>query len=84
MGGLPTSTVNAFAVDPANPNSMYVGMRDGVFVSRDGGATWARADGPRNVAALAIHPKRPTDIVAATLDGIIWSSRDGGTRWQRR
>ena len=83
MGGLPTSTVNGFVVNPENTNVMYVAMRDGVFVSRDAGQTWARADGPRNVASVAVDPKRPADVVAVTTDGVTWSSADAGARWQR-
>ncbi len=37
MGGLPTGTVNGFAVDPSNANVMYVAMRDGIFRSTNGG-----------------------------------------------
>ena len=84
MGGLPTRTVNGFAVDPSDPNVMYVGMRDGVFVSRDAGETWARAAGPRGIAAVAVHPERPAEVVAVTTGGVFWFSSDRGSRWQRR
>jgi hypothetical protein len=39
--GLPDVPVNAFAVDPANGNNLYVGTDIGVYGSTDGGATWA-------------------------------------------
>ena len=38
--GLPDVPVNAFAIDPANSNSLYAGTDIGVFNSTDGGATW--------------------------------------------
>jgi len=38
--GLPDVPVNAFAIDPADSNSLYAGTDIGVFNSIDGGATW--------------------------------------------
>lgn len=82
MGGLPTSTVNGFAVDPSNAKVMYVAMRDGIYRSDNGGATWkAVANGPKNVAAIAVNPKKPSEVYAATMDGTIVRSTDGGAQW---
>ena len=81
MGGLPTSTVNGFAADPANPRVMYVAMRDGVFRSEDAGGTWSRTGGPANAAAVTVNPARPRNVYAATADGAIWRSTDGGDQW---
>ena len=82
MGGLPTSTVNGFAVDPTNPQVMYVAMRDGIFRSDNAGARWTRAaNGPKNVAAVAVNPKAPTEVYAATAEGKLFRSTDGGSRW---
>ncbi|HEY7403911.1 MAG TPA: Ig-like domain repeat protein [Candidatus Angelobacter sp.] len=39
--GLPDVPVNAFAVDPFNPNYLYSGTDIGVFNSIDGGANWS-------------------------------------------
>ena len=82
MGGLPTSTVNGFAVHPTNAQVMYVAMRDGVFKSENAGERWTRAsNGPKNVAAVAVNPKTPTEVYAATLEGKLFRSTDGGTQW---
>lgn len=82
MGGLPTSTVNGFAVDPSNAKMMYVAMRDGIFRTDNGGWTWtAVANGPKNVAAIAVNPKKPSELYAATMDGKIVRSTDGGAQW---
>ena len=82
MGGLPTGTVNGFAVDPSNANVMYVAMRDGIFRSTDGGGKWTRAaSAPKNVAAITVNPKRPNELYAATMDGSIVRSVDGGIQW---
>jgi photosystem II stability/assembly factor-like uncharacterized protein len=76
--------VNGFAVDPSNPNVMYVAMRDGLFRSDSAGQTWKRADGPTNVAAVAVNPKRTAEVYAATSEGALWVSEDGGERWRPR
>lgn len=38
--GIPDTPVNAFAIDPLNPNILYAGSDIGVFKSSDGGANW--------------------------------------------
>jgi photosystem II stability/assembly factor-like uncharacterized protein len=85
VGGLPTRTVHGFAVDPTNPQVMYAVLRDGVFRTADAGQRWTPArGGPRNAAAVAVHPTRPTDVYAATSKGAVWISTDGGLRWAPR
>ncbi len=83
MGGLPTGTINGFAVHPANPKTMYVAMRDGVYRSEDAGARWTPVSGsPKHVMAVAVHPRRPTEVYAATAEGGMFVSRDGGQTWE--
>jgi len=82
VGGLPTSTVNGFAVDPSNAKVMYAAVRDGVFRTDNAGWSWsAVANGPKNVAAIAVNPKKPSELYAATMDGTIVRSTNGGGRW---
>ncbi len=84
MGGLPTyRTVNGFAVDPTNPSVMYVAMRDGLFKSTNAGETWQSIGGElKNLAAVTVNPKQPTEIYIATAEGVIWKSDNGGQDWQ--
>ena len=85
MGGLPTITVNGFAVHPSNPSVMCVAMRDGIFRSTDAGLTWALAtNGPKNAAAVAVNPRQPSEVYAVTMDGRVFLSRDGGATWDAR
>lgn len=85
MGGLPTTTVNGFAVHSTNPKIMYVATRQGVFRTDNAGTTWTRAaNGPKNVAAVAVNPRTPNEVYAATSDGEIVRSSDGGARWGGR
>jgi photosystem II stability/assembly factor-like uncharacterized protein len=81
VGGLPASTVNGFAVHPSNPKVMYVAMRDGIFRTDDAGQSWTRAEGVTNATAVAVNPKRPSEVHAATMEGRIFFSRDGGVTW---
>lgn len=85
MGGLPANrTVNGFAVDPTNSKVMYVAMRDGLFKSKDAGASWKSIGKElRNMTSVAVNPKKPTDIFAAAFEGAVFKSNDGGVKWER-
>jgi photosystem II stability/assembly factor-like uncharacterized protein len=83
VGGLPTNrTVNGFAVDPTNPKVMYVASRDGLFKSTDAGESWKPVGkGLKNLAAVAVNPKRTSEVYVSTMEGAIFRSTDGGTTW---
>jgi photosystem II stability/assembly factor-like uncharacterized protein len=83
VGGLPTNrTVNGFAVDPTNAKVMHVAMRDGLFRSMDGGESWKSVGkNLKNLAAVAVNPKRPSEVYVSTMEGKILRSVDGGTTW---
>jgi photosystem II stability/assembly factor-like uncharacterized protein len=82
VGGLPTGTINGFAVDPRNPKAMYVALRDGVFRTDSAGKVWTHAaGGPRNAAAVTVNPKKPDEVYAVTVDGTVYHSADGGRQW---
>lgn len=91
--------VGALAVDPSNPNILYVGTGDphpsngdsypgaGVMKTTDGGTTW-RPVGLTNVGAisgLAIDPRNTNIIIAGGTDNNsgIYRSTDAGTTWVR-
>ena len=86
MGGLSTHrTVNGFAVDPEDPKVMFVAMRDGLFKSTDAGETWKPAGKElRNLAAVTVNPKKPTEVYLSTMDGQIYLSADGGRKWEKQ
>jgi len=84
VGGLPTNrTVNGFAVDPQDPKVMYAAMRDGLFKSTDAGETWKRTGGElKNLAAVTVNPKNPSQVYVSTAEGKIFASADGGVKWK--
>jgi photosystem II stability/assembly factor-like uncharacterized protein len=70
--GLP-NYVTAFAIDPQNPGTLYVGTHAGVYRSVDGGANWTPVnDGltSLSVTALAIDSQDSNTVYAATADGL--------------
>lgn len=58
----------------------------GGFVSRteDGGATWVTSEAFANkhINALAVHPRNPRCVFAATHDDTVWMSLDGARTWR--
>ena len=63
-----TGSVHVIREHPQNPNLLFVGTEFGLFVSIDGGATWARmTEGFPTVAVhdIVVHP-RDNDLVVGT------------------
>ena len=92
---LPTLGVSSIAIDPVNPNTMYIGTGDrdggdsysyGVLKSFDAGKTWQLSNtgmGSRTVGKLLIHPKFRDSLIAATNNGI-YVSGNGGALWSKK
>ena len=60
------------------------GIANGVFRSRDGGATWLQVNTESfapGALALAVHPGDPHHLLLATDSGLL-RSRNGGRDWQ--
>ncbi|MCW5934808.1 MAG: hypothetical protein KIT45_11030 [Fimbriimonadia bacterium] len=78
---------NAIAVDPVNPDIVYLGGLS-FWRSNDGGLTWS--DRGRSYSGGGLHPDmhhlvvHPYDpqIVYAACDGGVYKSLDRGERWQ--
>jgi photosystem II stability/assembly factor-like uncharacterized protein len=77
--------VNGFAVDPENPKTMFVAMRDGLFKSTNAGASWKVVGNElKNLAAVAINPKKPSEMFLSAMDGTIYVSADAGMKWKKQ
>ena len=66
--------VQALAIDPQMPTTLYAGasycsgVRDSIFKTTDGGASWTlRTTVGASVNALVINPQTPGTIYAATI-----------------
>ena len=72
------------AVDPEDPDTLYVGTSDeGVYRSADGGKSWEGLSGiehPR-VTAVAVSPADGA-LYAGTEPSSLFVSRDGGASWR--
>jgi hypothetical protein len=83
--GLTNLNVNALALDPVPPSTLYAGTSNGgVFKSTDGGASWTAMNTGLtnlNVNALAIDPVPPSTLYAGTSNGGVFKSTDGGASW---
>jgi photosystem II stability/assembly factor-like uncharacterized protein len=81
-GALPA---RALALGTA-PGRVYLAGRSGLFVSEDGGHSFARAGGlpdPVEITGLAVAAA-PREVVFAVADGALIASADGGRHWQAR
>lgn len=82
--GWANSPLWAFAVDPIAPSTVYAGTQDGVMVSTDLGRHWElRRNGISRANAHVSFQEGSTSPLAATVEGEVFTSRDGGDTWSR-
>lgn len=79
-------SVWSLALWPALPDLIAAGTNQGVFLSRDAGASWTRISPESNtelrpVVSLAFHPADRDTIYAGTTH-LPWRTRDGGAHWE--
>jgi photosystem II stability/assembly factor-like uncharacterized protein len=88
-------SVRSLAVDPKNPDRIFLGTSAGnLYLSSDSGATWSRFARPGNSAEMvldhiAIDPADSRNIFVAAWnaqmpnsDGDLFRSKDGGKTWE--
>lgn len=95
--GLPTR-IGALAIDPEDSMHLRLGglgfsstVPSGMFVSRDGGVTWARegfvADGRYWCHDIAFDPRDSrvlyTSVTAQGAGSGLWKSENGGRTWRQ-
>ncbi|MEO0400051.1 MAG: glycosyl hydrolase [Pseudomonadota bacterium] len=79
-GQIKSASIGAIAVDPKNPDTVYIGMGegqlrnnvlqgDGVYKSIDGGRTWRNIglSKTRTITTIRVHPKNTEIVYAAAL-----------------
>jgi photosystem II stability/assembly factor-like uncharacterized protein len=88
--GQDSYSIGALAMDPSNPNTIWVGTGenvggrhvgygDGVYVSHDGGQSWDNVglETSEHIGKIIVHPT-DSDTVWVAAQGPLWSS--GGQR----
>lgn len=77
--------VFSLAFDPKDPGGFFVGRRDGLWHTRDGGKSWNRLTYPGHTSdiplAVAIAESQPNVIYVATGRQGIYKSDSGGYGW---
>ena len=85
--------VNAVAVAPSKPTTVYAGVTSnsggfggtsttGVYKTTDGGLTWSPAGlNGKNVYCLAVDPGNFNRVYAGTYQNGVYKSTDGGASW---
>lgn len=71
-----------FRIQPGTGH-LWAATAAGLFVSRNGGGSWSRADddtGRYLIRSIAFDPREPRSLLAASGAGI-WRSGDGGASW---
>ncbi len=100
----PTFSIGSIAIAPSDPDVVWVGTGEtqprhsgysyagmGVFVSRDGGASWEHKglSETHHIGKVVVHPADPDTVYVAAI-GHFWSenaergvfrTRDGGAHW---
>lgn len=85
VNSLEGSEVYSLAIYPKDTRIMAAGLRDGVHLSRDGGATWKLISPADNVeltpvVSVAFDPRREDTIYAGT-PRLPWKTTNGGAAW---
>ncbi|MBI3189861.1 MAG: hypothetical protein HYZ33_04370, partial [Ignavibacteriales bacterium] len=86
---LPTLSIGAVAIDPSNPDRIYVGTGNyqgapgtGVYRSTDGGVNWQKlslSPTPKRVSKIVIAPWDNSKIYAGTDNGLYYSGNSGNS-----
>jgi photosystem II stability/assembly factor-like uncharacterized protein len=83
--GLQGGPMQVIAIDPHNPNVIYLGTwASGIYKSTDSGKSWAPARaglGNQLIWSLVVDPQNSSVIYAGTHKGGLYKSIDGGSTW---
>ncbi|MBI3607920.1 MAG: hypothetical protein HY207_08130 [Nitrospirae bacterium] len=83
--GIRSYSLYQLAIDPRNPDVVYVGAGGGgLYKSVDGGATFTEKNdglGNTNIGSILLHPRDPDRLYIVTSTGV-QISPDGGESWE--
>jgi photosystem II stability/assembly factor-like uncharacterized protein len=93
VDGVPNNVpVNTIVQDPNRPDYLYVGTKQALFMSHDGGATWTRRGGNLpfgDFTSILVNPRNGDEIFAGNayqvseVGGGVFRSTNGGVTWAR-
>lgn len=82
--GLTDQSISSIAVNPGNPNILYVGTHTGVYKSIDGGDTWNAINNglpSTTYFTIVINPQNTDVLYTGGWGNGIFKSIDGGSHW---
>lgn len=87
LSGIHGKSVRTLSMAPSDHKILVAGALDGVYRSRDAGASWERISPEghpdlKNIESTAIDPQNPDVIYAGTFH-LPWKTDDGGKNWYR-
>lgn len=78
------SRIQALAVHPTEPRTLFAGGDTGLFVSQDSGAHWEiLTQALPTIWSLAVDPVDPHILFAGTRPAGVYRSCDGGRQWEK-
>ena len=81
--GMGNTTIGMFAQDPNNPAHILAAGDGGMFVTTNGGQTWAKTSTVNaNYRDVKFRPLNST-VAYATADGYFYRTTDGGQTWNQ-
>ncbi|HEX5965822.1 MAG TPA: hypothetical protein VFY51_07810, partial [Pyrinomonadaceae bacterium] len=93
VDGVPRDVpINVIAQDPARPDRVYVGTKQALFMSHDGGATWSRRGGNLpfgDFTSILINSRNGDEVFVGNAyqtsenGGGVFRTTDGGLTWAR-
>jgi photosystem II stability/assembly factor-like uncharacterized protein len=96
VSGVPTtSPVNVIVQDPQRSAFIYVGTKQGFYMSHDGGDRWSRRGGNLpfgDFTSILVNPRNTNEVFAGNayqndqngeVGGGVYRSNDAGTTWVR-
>ncbi|HEV3204538.1 MAG TPA: hypothetical protein VGY77_09150 [Gemmataceae bacterium] len=76
--------VRALAIHPKDPQTLYLGNEEGLFLSEDGAENWTRMDSPLNgkqIWSILVVPHSPNTLVIGTCPSRLYWCDSGGRTW---
>src|SRR5262249_45344293 len=69
-----------FSVDPKHEGTVYAAGCEGVWKTKNGGATWMRVYRSESMLAVAVDPVTPSTVYGGGTGSMV-RSLDGGLTW---